>query len=85
VRLPLIKSIVELIEQKDEDYVLETIETLEILTESDAIKEEELDLMGELLSNLYGALEVQKLIQSGTSKKEALNVFMKRVIGSIDR
>jgi len=33
---------------------------------------------------MYGALEVHKDMRSGTAKKEALNGFMKRVMGSID-
>jgi hypothetical protein len=38
-----------------------------------------------LISNLYGAVEVQKTIAAGTPKKEALNNFMKRVLGAIDK
>jgi len=33
---------------------------------------------------MYGAIEVNKMIKEGTPKKEALNGFMKRVMGSID-
>ena len=47
--------------------------------------EEELDVIGELLSNMYGALEVEKLIKAGTPQKEALNTFMQRVLGAIDK
>ncbi|MGB2274659.1 MAG: DUF6952 family protein, partial [Schleiferiaceae bacterium] len=39
---------------------------------------------GELVSNLYGAVEVQKEISNGVAKKDALNGFMKRVLGSIN-
>ena len=49
MRLPLIKHIVEFIELNDEDYVVETIETLENLIEAPGIKDEELDVIGELL------------------------------------
>ena len=42
-------------------------------------------MIGELISNLYGAIEVDKMIKEGVSKKEALNAFMKRVLGSIDQ
>ena len=48
------------------------------------LKDEELDVIGELISNMYGAIEVNKLIKDGLSKKEALNIFMSRVMGSID-
>jgi len=84
MKLPVIKHLVEFIGQNDVDFVLETIETLESLTEVPSLKDEELDVIGELLSNLYGAVEVDKLVKAGTPQKEALNGFMKRVIGSID-
>ena len=71
------------IEENDQDYVLETIETLEALTEVSSLKDEELDVIGEIISNLYGAIEVDKMVKEGTPKKEALNTFMQRVLGSI--
>ena len=52
MRLPLIKHIVDFIEQNDSDYIEETISVLEHLTESSNIKDEEIDAIGELLSNL---------------------------------
>ena len=85
MRLPVIKHVHEFIKEKDQDYVIETIEVLEHLTESEAITDEELDVLGELLSNMQGALEVRKLIKEGKTEKEALNSFMKRVMGSIDK
>jgi len=84
MRLPIIKHVVEFVDSNDEDWVIETIELLENLTEAKGIKDEELDVIGELLSNLYGALEVNKEIKDGKPKKEALNGFMERVMGSID-
>ena len=79
MRLPLIKHIVDFIEQNDADYIEETISVLEHLTESSNIKDEEIDAIGELLSNLYGAVEVQKEIDGVVERKEALNGFMSRV------
>lgn len=84
MKLPLIKHLVSFIEEHDEDYLVETLEVLEHTTEFSGIKDEEIDVLGELISNLYGALEVHKDIRSGTAKREALNAFMKRVQGSID-
>jgi len=84
MRLPIIKHVVEFVDKNDEDWVIETIDLLEHLTEAKGIKDEELDVIGELLSNLYGALEVSKEIKDGKSQKEALNGFMERVMGSID-
>ena len=85
MRLPVIKHIVQFIENNDQDYVTETIETLENLIESEQLKDEELDVIRELLSNFYGAIEVDEVIKQGTPQKEALNTFMKRVVGSIDK
>ena len=84
MRLPIIKHVVDFVDKNDEDWVVETIELLENLTEAKGIKDEEIDVIGELLSDLYGALEVSKEIKEGKSQKEALNGFMKRVTGSID-
>ena len=85
MKLPVIKHLTEFIGQNDEDFVLETIETLESITEISSLKDEELDVIGELISNMYGALEVNKAIKEGQDKKEALNGFMQRVLGSIDK
>ena len=85
MKLPVIKHLTSFIEENDQDYILETIETLEALTEVPSLKDEELDVIGELISNMYGAVEVAKMIKDGTPKKEALNSFMQRVLGSIDK
>lgn len=85
MKLPVIKHLTQFIEENDEDYIIETIEVLEALTEVPSLKDEELDVIAELISNMYGAIEVDKLIKAGTPKKEALNTFMQRVLGSIDK
>lgn len=85
MKLPVIKHISQFIEENDEDYIVETIEVLENLTELSSLKDEEIDVIAEIISNMYGALEVQKMVKEGTEKKEALNLFMKRVLGSIDK
>ncbi|ALM06936.1 hypothetical protein SB49_03315 [Sediminicola sp. YIK13] len=85
MKLPIIKHLTTFIEENDEDFVIETIETLEALTEVPSLKDEELDVIGELISNMYGALDVAKAIKEGTPKKEALNQFMQRVLGAIDK
>ncbi|MDX1279100.1 DUF6952 family protein [Oceanihabitans sediminis] len=85
MKLPIIKHLTEFIETNDEDFVNETIETLESLTEVSSLTDEELNIIGELISNMYGAIEVNKMVKDGTPKREALNNFMKRVLGSIDK
>jgi hypothetical protein len=84
MKIPLIKHITEFVETHDADFIQETIAVLEHISELESLKEEELDVIGELISNLYGALEVQKSMEDGLSKKDAMNGFMQRVLGSID-
>ncbi len=84
MRLPIIKHISNFIENNDEDFVFETIETLEYLSELASLSDSELETIGELISNMYGAIEVQKAINNGTPKKQAFNEFMNRVLNAID-
>ncbi|CAI8316142.1 MAG: Uncharacterised protein [Flavobacteriales bacterium UBA4585] len=84
MKIPIIKHLVNFVEANDEDYIHETLEVLESLADVPTLNDEELEVIGELISNLYGALEVNKEITNGTSKKDALNGFMKRVLGSIN-
>lgn len=85
MKLPVIKHLTQFIEDNDQDYIIETLEVLEALTEVPSLKDEELDVVGELISNMYGALEVHKMMKDGMEKKEALNAFMTRVLGAIDK
>ena len=81
MKLPIIRSLTE----KSAAELETTAGVLEHLSQARGLKPEELDVIGELLSNLFGAVEVKKSIEAGTPQAEALNGFMKRVMGSIDR
>ena len=85
MKLPVIKHLTQFIEENDQDYVVEALEVLEALSEVPSLKDEELDVIAELISNMYGALEVNKMIKDGMDRKEALNAFMMRVLGAIDK
>ena len=84
MKIPIIKHLVDFVDNNDLDYLHETIKVLESLADVPTLKDEELEVIGELISNLYGAVEVQKEISEGAAKKDALNGFMKRVLGSIN-
>lgn len=85
MKLPVIKHLTNFIEENDEDYINEAMEVLESMIEIPSLKDEELDVIGELLSNFSGALEVKQMMrEQNLSQKDALNAFMKRVTGSID-
>jgi hypothetical protein len=85
MKLPVIKQLAKFIEENDVDFVAEAVLVLEAISEVPSLKDEELDVIGELISNMYGAIEVSHTIKTGASPSDALNGFMKRVLGSIDR
>ena len=82
MKLPVIKHL-----QKNNEVVkLEnTIEVLESFTEHRSITEEQMDVIGELITNLCGAVEVHKMIDDGVPERDAANNFVKKVLGSIDK
>ena len=61
------------------------IEVLESFSEYNRITDEELDVVGELITNLCGAAEVHQMIEDGMPEREAANAFAQKVVGSIDR
>ncbi|WP_268035560.1 DUF6952 family protein [Algoriphagus sp. PAP.12] len=82
MKLPVIKTI----QRNCTPEQIETaLEVLENISEAPSLKEPEIDVIGELISNLCGALEVHELVAGGMSEKDAGNTFMKKVLGSIDR
>ena len=44
-----------------------------------------MDVVGELITNLCGAVEVHKMVKDGMPEKDAANNFVKKVLGSIDQ
>ena len=82
MKLPVIRQI-------QRTCTVEEIETaikvLENTSEAASLKEEETDVIGELISNMCGALDVHTLITEGMPEKDAVNAFMKKVLGSIYR
>lgn len=79
MRLPIVKHVSNFIESNGEDHVIHTVKVLETLINARGIKEEELDVIGEILSNLHGGIHVHHLTSKGKSEKDALNEFMKKV------
>nr|MBC7612581.1 hypothetical protein [Pseudopedobacter sp.] len=82
MKLPVIRQIHS---SSSIEEINHTISVLENISEALSIKENELDLIGELISNLCGALEVHQMVDEGMTEKDALNAFMKKVLGSIDQ
>ena len=76
MKLPVIK---QLLNCRPEDLAA-SLFVLDRACDARGIKEEELDMLGELISNVSGAIEVHYLIDKGLSDKVALNTFMKKVV-----
>lgn len=82
MKLPIIKQI----QQTCSASEIETaIKVLEATSEAASLKDEELNVIGELISNMCGALEVHQMINTGMTERDALNSFMKKVMSSIDK
>lgn len=82
MKLPVIRQI----QRTCSPEQIETaIQVLENTSEAASLKPEETDVIGELISNMCGALEVHQLIAEGMPEKDAANQFMKKVLGSIDK
>ena len=82
MKLPVIRQIQRSCSMEE----IETaIKVLEATSEAASLKSEEVDVIGELISNMCGALEVHQMIAAGTPEKDAANAFMKKVMSSIDK
>ncbi|MBC7565859.1 MAG: hypothetical protein H7223_02735 [Pedobacter sp.] len=62
-----------------------TLNVLEAYCEFRGVSEHEIDVAGELITNICGALEVHSSVAAGAIEKDALNAFGQKVMGSIDR
>ncbi|WP_034920610.1 DUF6952 family protein [Gillisia sp. CAL575] len=82
MKLPVIKHLQR---NNDAEKLQNTIDVLESFTEHRSVTDEEMDVIGELLTNLCGAVEVHQMIKNGDSEMDAANNFVKKVMGSIDR
>lgn len=61
------------------------LEVLESFTEHRSVSEVEMDVVGELITNICGAIEVHKMVEDGIPERDAANAFVKKVLGSIDK
>lgn len=82
MKLPVIRHL-----QKNNDVqqLESTLEVLENFCEHRSVSEQEMDVIGELVTNVCGAIEVHKMIEDGMPERDAANNFVKKVLGSIDK
>lgn len=82
MKLPIIRQFYQ---NQTPENLEKTLEVLESFCEFRGISEEDLNVAGELITNICGALEVHANVQNGMSEKDALNSFAQKVLGSIDK
>lgn len=82
MKLPVIKHLQR---NNEVEKLQHTVEVLESFSEYRSVKDQEMDVVGELITNLCGAIEVHKMVEDGMSETEAANSFAKKVLGSIDQ
>ncbi|MCO5232121.1 MAG: hypothetical protein LC105_01885 [Chitinophagales bacterium] len=82
MKVPVIKH---LFQNNEIEKLEKTLEVLESISEARGITEEEMNVIGEMITNICGALEVHEMVASGMRSTEAINIFAKKVTGSVDR
>ncbi len=82
MKIPVIR---QLFQNSTPEQLETTLEVLEAFCEFRGVSENEIDVAGEMITNICGALEVHAKVNDGVLEKDALNSFAQRVMGSIDR
>ena len=82
MKLPIIRQFYQ---NQTPENLEATLEVLESFSEFRNVSEEDLNVAGELITNICGALEVHANVSNGMSEKDALNSFAQKVMGSIDK
>lgn len=82
MKLPVIRHLQQ---NNDLESIEKTITVLESFTEHRSVTDTDMDVIGELLTNLCGAAEVHQMVKNGMPEREAANSFAQKVLGSIDR
>ena len=82
MKLPIIRQFYQ---TQTPENLEKTVEVLEAFCEFRGATEEDINVAGELITNICGALEVHTNVKNGMSEKDALNGFAQKVLGSIDK
>ena len=82
MKLPIIRQFYQ---NQTPENLEATLEVLESFSEFRSVSDEDLNVAGELITNICGALEVHANVNNGMSEKDALNSFAQKVMGSIDK
>lgn len=82
MKIPIIR---QLYQNQTPENLEKTLAVLESFSEFRGVTEEDMNVVGELITDICGALEVHSNVQNGMAEKDALNAFAQKVLGSIDK
>lgn len=82
MKLPVIRQFYQ---NNSAENLEKAVEVLESFTEFRGVTDEQLSVIGDMMTDMLGAIEVHEQVKNGTSEKDALNGFAQKVMGSIDR
>lgn len=82
MKLPVYKNLAK---SASNEAMENALEVLEIYADSPSVKDEEREVIGEIISNICGAMEMKTMVENGMNERDAANHFMQRVLGSIDK
>ena len=78
MKLPVIKHLQK---NNDKEKLEHTVEVLESFTEHRSCTDEDMDVIGELITNICGAIEVHHMVEEGVPERDAANNFVKKSNG----
>ena len=82
MKLPIIRQFYQ---TQTPENLEKALEVLESFSEFRGTTEEDLIVVGEMITDICGALEVHQNVKNGMSERDALNGFAQKVLGSIDK
>ena len=82
MKLPVIRQFYQ---TQTVENLEKTLEVLEAFSEFRGTTDEDLNVAGELITNICGALDVHANVANGMVERDALNSFAQKVLGSIDK
>lgn len=82
MKLPIIRQFYQ---TQTVENLEKTLEVLESFSEFRGTTDEDLNVAGELITNICGALEVHANVANGMVERDALNSFAQKVLSSIDK
>ncbi|WP_297984570.1 hypothetical protein [uncultured Chryseobacterium sp.] len=82
MKIPIIRQFYQ---TQTPENLEKTLEVLESFSEFRGTTDEDMNVVGEMITDICGALEVHNNVKNGMAEKDALNAFAQKVLGSIDK